>query len=132
MSKLVVNVTPEFSELLQIFAFSNGWTWPNGSTEVEHENQPYLIFTKDPNVITWLTFQTDIKRTPDTRITSFHTHMDQIMEWIKDRIKPITIGEYTVEFSQSGLTISVGCTTVGFDTVKKIYENMLEIQKNKD
>lgn len=42
--------------------------------------------------------------------------------------KPILIGENRVEFEARGLFVDVGCTRVEFETVKRVYDRMVELK----
>ena len=51
-----------------------------------------------------------------------------VLEVVKKREKEIIIGGNVVSFSADGGRIEVGCITIYFDKVKKIYERMMRLQ----
>ena len=53
----------------------------------------------------------------------------QVLDNGKERIIELDSGEYEAEISKDGMDVTIGCQDVSFDTVKKIYDTMVALQK---
>ena len=116
--KIVVNVTPEQSEILQLVAFQQGFSWVFGSShKVEFIDMPYLFFNMDKSL-------THCDHYTTGKLLSFQDALAMLLGVTKTI--SVRVGQYDATVSQD--SIKVGCTTIDRETVEKLIEAWNSLQ----
>lgn len=131
MNYLRIEVKNKYlSKAIQEMSFEYGFHWNLGKPDVRHTDKKYLYFY-DGKEIAYSDSEDSFKKAEDTLYTYDSTDFGAIEAWFKSisEEEKIRIGDYTVEFQNNGV-IKVGCTSVSFDILEKVYNKAkFEIEK---
>lgn len=111
--------TPKISEIIQKIAFENGYHWSNDKPKVvQYTDRPVLSFynEKEYKNIYYTSFIKDLQDNEDEHIIL--NTITELLEFLQ--YENILINKNKVIFNNDK-SITVGCTTIPFDIISKIW-----------